>query len=161
MKPYERYLIWAIVISLVTAGLVSLFMSPLSEWRRNPLFWLLLTGLYIAAIGMVLEWARHRHKKPLWLLMAIPVAVLAYETWFILKGVTASVLREPAMDWLILVWVMLTLYLWSRGNEYKKQLESAEESTLPTAKPLPALRSRDLIAQPNYENKALKKNLKN
>src|SRR5882672_7778543 len=103
MKPYERYLIWAIVISLVTAGLVSLFMSPLSEWLRNPLFWLLLTGLCIAAISMVLEWARRRHKKPLWLLMAIPVAVLAYETWFILKGVTASVLQEPAMDWLILV----------------------------------------------------------
>jgi len=130
LKPYERYLIGAVAIFFVTAALVS----------RNPLFWLLLlllllTGFCIAAIGMIQAWAERRKNKLLLWFSAAPVAVLIYEAWFILNAVVRSILQDPEVaqlyrwargNWLILIWVMLTLYLWGRGNDYKEQLEGAE-----------------------------------
>jgi hypothetical protein len=141
LKPYERYLIWATVIFFVTAGLVSLVMSPLSEWRRNPLFWLLLMGLCIAVIIMILEvWDQRRKLR--WLLVP-PVAVLVYGAWFFLKAVARSILQEvirpiydtvsrtpaiTAVGWLIfLIGFIITLCLLGRIDEYKERLERVEE----------------------------------
>lgn len=128
LKPCERYLIGATVIFFVTVLLVEAFTSP----ERYLLFWGLLTVLSITAIGMSLE---RRTTKPLLWLRAASVAVLVYEAWFIVKAVARSILQEPEVaqlyrwgrgNWLILIWVTLTLYLWGRGNDYKEQLEGAE-----------------------------------
>lgn len=130
LKPYERYLVWATAILFLTAtAWITLSSSPVSTWKRNPGFWLLLTLFCIVATCMILEaWGgRSKYKLLLWLLAA-PVAVLVYEAWFFLKVITRSFvhLREPIIDWLILVWVTLTLYLWWRGNDYNEQLKDAK-----------------------------------
>jgi hypothetical protein len=90
----------------------------------------MLTGLCLAAIGVIREWADRSHKKSLLWLLTLPLAVITYEVWFILKrlwvGLWADVKQIRHPDWFVLVLYLLALYLWMRGSKYKEQAQKCK-----------------------------------
>jgi hypothetical protein len=68
----------------------------------------------------------HLRKNKWLLLFAVPpLAVLAYEGWYILKRIVVGLARDPATLWtiLFLIWSVLTWWLWKERREYKKEIE--------------------------------------
>ena|SRR5437773_288096 len=126
MKPYEEKLIWAITGFLCIATLLVAVITPEGAWELNPLFWLILMGLCFAGIGWAWELAERRKNKPLRWLAALPAAVLAYAGWFFLKLLALGIWRERR-TFFYLAWIALTIYLWVRGSEYKKDEQNAQE----------------------------------
>jgi hypothetical protein len=132
MKPSERseaYIIGAVAILLTSLAFLP---SSLLRWAGDPgdlrfIGWYGLTVLCLGGIGMILDWAGRSHKKFLLWLLTLPLAVIAYEVWFILKRLWVGVwadwkqIRHP--NWFVLVLYLLMLYLWIRGSKYKEQAE--------------------------------------
>jgi hypothetical protein len=134
-EPFQPYLIRGIAILLASLA----FLPPsLLRWAGDTgdpgdlrfVGWFMLTGLCLGAIGEIQDWAGRSHKKSLLWLLTLPLAVLAYEVWFILKRLWAGLwadleqIRHP--DWFVLVLYLLTWYLWMRGRKYKEQAEKCK-----------------------------------
>ena len=85
----------------------------------------MLTAICLAAVGTVRGWAKRRQNKSLLWFLIPPVAVLLYEAWFLLKLFTLGIMREWR-EFFVFAWILLTLYLWVRGNDYRERAKSTE-----------------------------------
>ena len=100
---------------------------PIHDENLRLLAWWMLAIFCLAAVGAVCRWAwRHENK---WLLVVAvpPGTVLAYIAWRIAKGLAIAVYR----DWFAIittVWVVLTFYLWERGNSYRDDARREREA---------------------------------
>jgi hypothetical protein len=85
----------------------------------------MLTGVCLAAIGAARSEGHLRENKWSLLFAVPPLAVLAYEGWYILKRIVVGLARDPATLWtiLFLIWAVLTWWLWEERREYKKEIE--------------------------------------
>ena len=125
LERYQTYLIVGLAILL--ASFAFLPPSLLPKWIADPgdirfFGWFMLTGLCLGAMGMIRDWANRRKTKWLLAFGVVPLAVLSYEAWFIFKKVALDV-RHNWRIYFFVLWIVLTYYLWERGNEYKRQLE--------------------------------------
>jgi hypothetical protein len=51
---------------------------------------------------------------------------LAYAAWLLIRALT-TILLAQWKEVLLLIWGLLTVYLWVRGNIYKEDAERAQE----------------------------------
>lgn len=108
-------------------------MSSSPHWTISPetkgnliLFgWFMGNVLCLAAIVVIRDWAKRLRNWWLLLLAVPPSAVLAYQAWVFSKAFIIEMLREWRAV-LILAWILLTLYLWMRGNDYRERARSAD-----------------------------------
>jgi hypothetical protein len=100
----------------------------MNTWTENlrDAEWFFLTAACLFSIGTIRSWSERRQKKwLLWFLIA-PMAVLAYEVSFLFKVVALDLIRNWR-DSVFVAWVVLTVYLWRRGNDYKEDAKRARE----------------------------------
>jgi hypothetical protein len=131
MKPSERfepYLIWGLTILLALFAFLPRYLLP--QWATDYpglLFfcWFMLAFLCLGAISVVRDWAKRRNNKWLLAFGIPPLAILIYEVSYSTKMLALGVIREWR-GFLVFSWIALTIYLWSRGNDYKKRAEWAD-----------------------------------
>ncbi len=100
----------------------------MDTWKENlrAAEWFSATVVCLFAIGTIRSWACQRqNKRLLWLLVA-PFALLTYEAWFLLKAITVAFFHDWRAN-MTAAWILLTFYLWHRGNSYKEDAERARQ----------------------------------
>jgi hypothetical protein len=106
--------------------------------------WLVLVFFCLFAVGSIRNLAARRNKPHLLWLLLLPSGPLVYIAFLFLRRVMSDLVAEWR-ETAIIAWVILTLWLWVRGERYKQDAKRAQEDAQRTWEMLKEERGKDKL----------------